>query len=175
MSDGRASTPCRGFYLSQRRKIRRRLRPALSDLAFVGIAPCRLRRDPRLGERRIASRHSQRRDAVERDVRSQAGAAVETVEIRQLHRRGRARAVRHAAVDKLATPLILSYGLRNSRGRRAILPPRSRLPASRSSFWSGKPPTTISKCWRRSLILTACSAARCLGKWVWRDGGSAAI
>ena len=59
--------------------------------------------------------------------------------------------------------------LRNFSGRRATLPLRLRLPASRSSFWSAKL-TTISKCWRRSQILTACSAVRCLGRWDWCDG-----
>ena len=51
------------------------------------------------------------RDAVERHVRSQAGAAVEALQIREVHRRdgaGAVSAMRH--LDRLHTPLILTYG-----------------------------------------------------------------
>ena len=44
--------------------------------------------------------------------------------------------------------------LRSSSGRRATSPPRSKLPASRSSLWSARP-IIISKCWRLWPILTA--------------------
>ena len=59
----------------------------------------------------LAARHPQGRGALERHVRSQAGAAVEAVQIRQIHRRDGAGAespMRH--LDRLHTPLILTYG-----------------------------------------------------------------
>ncbi len=76
-----------GLRLPQRQDVRRRSRPALSVLAFVGLASRRLRGDARLAQGGPAGRHPQGRGAGQRHVRPQAGAALQALEIRQVHRR----------------------------------------------------------------------------------------
>ncbi len=96
VSDGRTGAARGGLGLSQRQDVRRRSRADLSVVAFVRLAPLRLRADARLAQGGSAGRHRQGRGARQRHVRPQAGAALEALEIRQLHRRDGAGAERAA-------------------------------------------------------------------------------
>ena len=86
-----------GWVYKNASQLRRRSEPALSELAFLRLPSRRLRGDPRLAQGQPAGRHSQGRDAQQRHVRSQAGAALEAFEIRQVHRRDGGGAERAAA------------------------------------------------------------------------------
>ena len=70
---------------------------ALSHLAFLGLAYRRLRGDARLGNGRAAAQHPQGCHPLKRHVRSQAGAAFQALEIREVHGRDGAGAQRAAA------------------------------------------------------------------------------
>ena len=96
LSHGRAGAPRGRLGLPECGKLRRRSQPALSHLAFLRLPSRRLRGDARLAQGRPAGRHPQGRGARERHVRSQAGAALEALEIRQVHRRDGAGAERAA-------------------------------------------------------------------------------
>ncbi len=64
------------------------------------LAGCTVTHD--WSQRRPADGHPQRRGAVERHVRSQAGAAIEAIEVRRLHGRDGREAQRHAASRQAA-------------------------------------------------------------------------
>ena len=143
-------------------------RPALSELALLRLASRRLRRDSPTGQGGLARRHPQGRDAQQRHVRSQAGAAVETLKVRQVHRRDGGSAER-AAPSSTSCTLRSSWPMaptrrRNFSARRAISAPRSKPPASRSRCSSARA-TIISRCSRRLQIPTAFSAARFSRRW----------
>ncbi len=128
----------------------------------------RLRRDPRLGEGGAAARHPQGRDAQQRHVRSQAGAALQALEIRQVHRRDGAGAQRAAPSRQARDPA--DPRLRHLRDP-GVPAPDARLRGGgarrrQAGRTAGRATATItSRCWRRSAIPTACSAARCWRRW----------
>ena len=117
----------------------------------------------------LRGRHPQGRDVGQRHVRSQAGAAVEALEIRQVHRRD------GAGAERAASPRPAAHAAhpRPRHLRDAGIPaPDPRFPRRREGGGkAGRAPgrrraTTTSRCWRRWPIPTACSAARC-----WRRCG----
>ena len=117
-----------GWVYKNAEELRRRSEPALSHLALLRLASRRLRGDARLAQGRPADRHPQGRGALQRHVRSQAGAAVEALEIRQLHRRDGGGAER-AAASRPAQPAA-HPGLRHLRDA-GIPAPDPRLRARR--------------------------------------------
>jgi len=120
-----------------------------------GRPSLRLRADYRMGEARAAARHHQGRRAEQLDVRSQAGAAVEAWQLRQVQPTRWNRHSRPSATStRSITPLVLAYGTletpefqRKTRDFAAALKAR----ASRSNSSSAR--ATITPKWgRRSAI-----------------------
>ena len=87
VSDVRAGAARARLGLSECRELRRRPRPPLYFRAFVGLASVRRGADARLEGRGAAAGCLQGRGAVERHVRSRAGAAVEALVLCEVHRR----------------------------------------------------------------------------------------
>ena len=95
-ADVRAGAPRARLDVAQRRKFWRRSRAVLYFGAFVGLASCGLLSDRRLARGRFAENFLQRRAAAQRHVRTRAGAALEALVLRQVHRRDGGEAQRAA-------------------------------------------------------------------------------
>ena len=97
--------------LAQRRKLRRRPRPAVCFCALVRRASRRLRADERLARGRLAGGLLQRRAAHRRHVRPCAGAALEPFGLCQVHRRDGTKLERDPPYRRTyTTPLIVAHG-----------------------------------------------------------------
>ena len=110
-ADVRAGAPRHRLGLAQRRKLRRRPRAASIISAHSSgshLAACVLTRGWR--EEGLPPDFLQGRAAARRHVRSRAGAAVEALDLRQVHRRDGESFSPQRHLDGSHTPLILAYG-----------------------------------------------------------------